>query len=55
MEKGVIKFANNTKLKGRTNVLDDTIKIQNDLDKAEHWDEPHKTKLTDMLWIKKPN
>lgn len=36
MEKMVIKFANNSKLKGRTNVLDDTIKIQNDLDKAEH-------------------
>ena len=33
---GKKKFANNTKLKGRANVLDDTIKIRNDLDKAEH-------------------
>lgn len=53
MERMVIKFANNTKLKGSANVLDDRIKIQNDLDKAEHWDETHKMKLTDMLWIKK--
>lgn len=36
MERMVIKFANNTKLKGSANVLDDRIKIQNDLDKAEH-------------------
>lgn len=40
-------------MKGSANVLDDRIKIQNDLDKAEHWDETHKMKLTDMLWIKK--
>lgn len=40
-------------MKGRVNVLDDRIKIQNDLDKAEHWDKSHKIKLTDMLWIKK--
>lgn len=48
-----IKFANNTKLKGRANVLDDRIKIKNDLDKAEHWDEMHKIKLADKLWVKK--
>lgn len=53
MERTVIKFANHTKLKVGVNVLDDRIKIQNDLDKAEHWDESHKMKLTDMLWIKK--
>lgn len=49
----VIKFTNNTKLKGRANVLDDRIKFQNNLDKAERWDEIHKMKLTDILWIKK--
>lgn len=53
MERMVIKFASNTKLKGSTNVLYDRIKIQNDLDKAEHWDVTHKMKLTDMLWNKK--
>jgi hypothetical protein len=45
----VIKFTNNTKLKGRANMPCDRIKIQNDLDKAEHQDEIHKMKLTDML------
>lgn len=32
----VIRFTNNAKLKGRANMLADKIKIQNDLDKAEH-------------------
>lgn len=36
MKRMVIKFKNNTKLKGRTNLLDDRVKIQNALDKAEH-------------------
>lgn len=45
----VIKFANNTKLKGRANALDNRIKIQNYLDKAKHWDEAHEIILTDML------
>lgn len=53
MERMVSKFANNTKLIGSANVLDDRIEIQNGLDKAEHWDGTHKTKLTDVLWIKK--
>lgn len=53
IERMVIKFANNTKLRGRANGLDDRIKIQNDFDKAEHWDGTHKMKLTDVVGIKK--
>ena len=34
MKRMVIKFENNTKLKGRANLLDGRIKIQNALDKA---------------------
>ena len=45
----------NTELKGRANVSDDRIKIQNDLDKAEPWDETHKIKLTVHAINKKTN
>lgn len=40
----VIKFANNTKLKGRANVSHDRIRNQNDLDRAEQPDKNRKMK-----------
>lgn len=35
--KALIKFADDTKLGGTTSILEDRIRIQNDLDKLEKW------------------
>lgn len=37
IEKVLIKFADDTKLGGTTSILEDRIRIQNDLDKLEKW------------------
>lgn len=37
IEKVLIKFADDTKLGGTTSILEDGIRIQNDLDKLEKW------------------
>ena len=37
IEKALIKFADDMKLGGTTSILEDRIRIQNDLDKLEKW------------------
>ena len=41
----LVKFANDTKLSGLANTLEDRNKIQNDLDRLEHWAENNRMKF----------